>query len=406
MTDVRARPEVRFPRSSRSRRAADKDERLGSPRTAVRERAHREPRKADATTRVLTLLGTRPEIIRLSRVIPALDAVCDHVLVHSGQNVDHRLSGMFFEQLEVRQPDHFLDIHGGGFGAEIGQLFARCEALFRELRPSTVLILGDTNTGLAAFVAKRLGIRVAHMEAGNRCFDDRVPEEVNRRVIDHSSSVLMPYTHRSAENLVAEGIDRRRVYVTGNPIKEVLDHHAAAIEAADPFTAFDVEPGRYFLVTAHRAETVDDPTRLRSLLSALDEAVDRHGVPALASLHPRTADRMRSFGYSSDRVRFVPPMGLHDFVRLEKDAYCVLSDSGTVQEECCIFGVPTVTLRDVTERPETVECGSNILAGVQAERILPAIDVAVRGAGTWTPPAEYLATNVSDVVSKIVLGLA
>jgi len=357
-------------------------------------------------TKVLTLLGTRPEIIRLSRVIALLDESCEHVLVHSGQNFDDRLSGMFFRDLGLREPDRFMGVRGDGFGDQIGQILARCEEIFRAEAPDTVLVLGDTNTGLGAFVAKRVGIRVAHMEAGNRCFDDRVPEEVNRRVIDHSSTVLMPYTHRSAENLVREGIERRRIYVTGNPIKEVLDHYASQVAAADPFTALDVEPGKYFLVTAHRAETVDDQARLASLVEALNETVEKYHLPVVASLHPRTADRMQQFGVAAGKVRFVPPLGLFDFVRLEKEAFCVLSDSGTVQEECCIFGVPTVTMRDVTERPETVECGSNILAGVEADRILPAIDLAVRSAGKWTPPPEYLVDNVSDVVARIVLGIA
>jgi UDP-N-acetylglucosamine 2-epimerase (non-hydrolysing) len=216
----------------------------------------------------------------------------------------------------------------------------------------------------------------------------------------------MPYTYRSAENLVREGIERRRIYVTGNPIKEVLDFYAPQVDAADPFTEFGVEPGKYFLVTAHRAEMTDVPERLASLVAALNDAVEKYGMPAVASLHPRTADKMRAFGVAEGAVKFVPPMGLFDFVRLEKEAFCVLSDSGTVQEECCIFGVPTVTMRDVTERPETIECGSNLLAGVEAKRILPAIDLAVRSRGTWTPPAEYLAENVSDIVARIVLGIA
>jgi UDP-N-acetylglucosamine 2-epimerase (non-hydrolysing) len=357
-------------------------------------------------TKVITLLGTRPEIIRLSRVIPVLDDSCEHLLVHSGQNFDDRLSGLFFRDLGLRDPDQFLGVRREGFGDQIGQMFGKLEEIFRTERPDTVLVLGDTNTGLGAFVAKRMGIRVAHMEAGNRCFDDRVPEEVNRRVIDHCSTVLMPYTNRSAANLTREGIERQRIYVTGNPIKEVLDHYAQQIAAADPFTELGVQPGKYFLVTAHRAETVDDPTRLASLVKALNDTIEKYALPVVASLHPRTADRMREFGVEAGKIRFVPPLGLFDFVRLEKEAFCVLSDSGTVQEECCIFGVPTVTMRDVTERPETVECGSNVLAGVEAERILPAIDVAARAAGTWTPPAEYLADNVSDVVAKIVLGIA
>jgi UDP-N-acetylglucosamine 2-epimerase (non-hydrolysing) len=357
-------------------------------------------------TKVVTLLGTRPEIIRLSRVIPLLDQSCDHVLVHTGQNFEDRLSGMFFRDLGLREPDLFMGVRGTGFADQIGQMIGKLEEVFRAEKPDTVLILGDTNTGLGAFVAKRMGIRVAHMEAGNRCFDDRVPEEVNRRVIDHCSTVLLPYTHRSAGNLVREGIERQRIYVTGNPIKEVLDHYASQIDSADPFTDLGVEPGKYFLVTAHRAETVDDPARLASLVEALNDVIEKYGMPVVASLHPRTDDRMREFGVEPGNIRFVPPLGLFDFVRLEKDAFCVLSDSGTVQEECCIFGVPTVTMRDVTERPETVECGSNILAGVEAERILPAIDLAVRSAGSWRPPAEYLVDNVSDVVARIVLGIA
>ena len=356
--------------------------------------------------KVLTILGTRPEIIRLSRVIPALDDLCDHVLVHTGQNFDDRLNGLFFRDLGVRDPDIAMGVRADGFGEQIGQMLAKAEAIFRDEKPDTVLVLGDTNSGIAAFVAKRMGIRVAHMEAGNRCFDDRVPEEVNRRVIDHCSTVLMPYTHRSAANLVREGIERQRVFVTGNPIKEVLDHYAGRIAASDPFTDLNVAPREYFLVTAHRTETVDDPARLASLVSALNAATEKYGLPAIASLHPRTADKMQKFGVDPGAVRFIPPLGLFDFVRLEKEAFCVLSDSGTVQEECCIFGVPTVTMRDVTERPETVECGSNILAGVEPDRILSAIAVATRPGASWTPPPEYMVANVSETVAKIVLGIA
>jgi UDP-N-acetylglucosamine 2-epimerase (non-hydrolysing) len=355
--------------------------------------------------RVVTLLGTRPEIIRLSRVIEALDRACDHILVDSGQNFDDRLNAMFYRDLGVREPDERLNIRATSFGDQAGQLLARVQPLFDRARPDTVLVLGDTNTGLAAVVAKRMGLRVAHMEAGNRCYDDAVPEEVNRRVIDHCSSVLMPYTHRSAANLVREGIDRSRVYVTGNPIKEVLDHYDERITEAAPFAELGIEPGQFFLVTVHRAETTDDPERLRALVETLNAVGRRYEMPLIASLHPRTADRLTGFGIDPGLIRFVPPMGLFDFVKLEKTACCVLSDSGTVQEECCIFGVPSVTLRDVTERPETIECGSNILAGVHAERVLPAIELVLNERGGWTPPPEYMATNVSNVVTKIVLGL-
>lgn len=358
--------------------------------------------------KVITLLGTRPEIIRLSRVIPLLDELLgkDHILAHTGQNYDDRLNGLFFREMGLRDPDVYMGIKGASFADQIGQMLARCEELFSKERPDTVLILGDTNTGIAAFVAKRMGIRVCHMEAGNRCFDDTVPEEVNRRVIDHSSDVLMPYTYRSAENLVREGTARQRVFVTGNPIKEVLDYYADQVDSADPFSAYGVAPGKYILVTAHRAEMTDVPERLAALIDALGKVGDKYDMPVLTSLHPRTKNKIEEYGIKpSSRILFFPPMGLFEFVRLEKEAFCVLSDSGTVQEECCIFGVPTVTMRDVTERPETIECGSNFLAGVEADRILPAVDLVIRNRGNWTPPVEYLAEGVSDVVARIVLGM-
>jgi len=355
--------------------------------------------------KVLTILGTRPEIIRLSQIIKLLDKSCDHVLVHSGQNFDERLNGIFFEELALRKPDIHLDIQGKGFGAQIGDLLSKFEDLLNKEQPDCVLILGDTNTGLAAYVAKRMGIRVYHMEAGNRCYDDHVPEEVNRRVIDHCASVLLPYTYRSAENLVREGIDRQRIFVTGNPIKEVLDTFAPQIEASMALADHGLESGRYFLVSAHRAETVDVPVRLDALIETFNQVVDAYGMPLLVSLHPRTADKMRQRGLDAGKATFVPPLGFFDFVKLQKEAFCVLSDSGTVQEECCIFGVPTVTLRKVTERPETIECGSNILADVFPERVLPAIELITKADHSWTPPAEYMAENVSHTVARIILGI-
>jgi UDP-N-acetylglucosamine 2-epimerase (non-hydrolysing) len=354
--------------------------------------------------KVMTILGTRPEIIRLRCVIDALDASCEHVLVHTGQNFDHRLSQLFFDELGLREPDAHMGVRGDGFAEQVGQIVARAGALLEEHRPDALLVLGDTNSGLSAIVAKRMGIPVFHMEAGNRCYDDSVPEEVNRRVIDHSSSVLLPYTHRSAANLVREGVERHRIFVTGNPIKEVLDRYADRIASATALEDLGLTAGAFMLATVHRAETVDVEPRLRSLAASLERVVERYEMPVVCSLHPRTADRMRSFGVSADAVRFVEPLGLFDFVSLEKNAFCVLSDSGTVQEECCIFGVPTVTLRDVTERPETIECGSNILSGVEPDGVLACIDLAVRRRGGWQPPYEYLVDNVSETVARILVG--
>jgi len=355
--------------------------------------------------KVMTVLGTRPEIIRLSRLIPKLDAVCDHVLVHTGQNFDPSLSEVFFRDLGVRAPDRSLGVRADSFGEQAGQIFAGVEAVIREDRPDRLLILGDTNSGLSAVVAKRMGIPVFHMEAGNRCFDDRVPEEVNRRVIDHSSDVLLPYTERSRANLLREGIAPQRVIVTGNPIYEVLRHYERCIDASDVQARLGLAAGAYFLVTAHRAENVDVPDRLRQLADALARLREEHGVPIVVSMHPRTRSRLEAFGMTDlvADLRVMPPLGLFDFVRLERDAMCVLTDSGTVQEECCILRVPNVTTRDVTERPETVECGSNIIAGVSPDRIAAAVRAAVARDRNWTIPPEYLAPAVSDTVVNVLL---
>ena len=356
--------------------------------------------------KVMTLFGTRPEIIRLSQVIKHLDRFCEQVLIHTGQNYDPNLSDIFFHELGVRQPDIHLGITSASFAEQAGQIIAKAGEILAQVRPDRLLILGDTNSGLAAIVAARMGIPVYHMEAGNRCYDNRVPEEINRRVIDHCSDILMPYTYRSKENLVREGIERQRIFVIGNPIYEVLNAYTTQIEASDVLPRLDISERAYFLVTLHRAENVDDPARLERLLRGLALVADTYQEPVVVSLHPRTADKLARFGLDpqSERVRLLEPLGFFDFVKLEQQAHCVLSDSGTVQEECCIFKVPNVTLRDVTERPETIECGSNILTGADPEMILQAVRVALSSTCDWTPPAEYLEPCVASTVTKIILG--
>ena len=355
--------------------------------------------------KVLTLFGTRPEIIRLSAVIRTLDRFCAQTLVHTGQNYDPLLSDVFFQELGVRQPDVHLGIGAtGSFAAQAAAIIEKAGEALERARPDRVLILGDTTSGLAAIVAARLGIPVYHMEAGNRCYDDRVPEEINRRVIDHSSTVLMPYTERSKDNLVREGIERERIFVTGNPIHEVLTGYQPSIDASDVLARLGVASSNYLLATLHRAENVDEPARLGRMLDALAAAGQTHGCPVLVSVHPRTADRMKHHGINGAGLTLLRPFGFFDFVKLEKHARAVLSDSGTVQEECAIFGVPNVTLRDVTERPETIECGSNVLSGSRAEDIGLALTVALELGTTWTPPAAYLVPHVSRTVAKIVLG--
>lgn len=356
--------------------------------------------------KILTILGTRPEIIRLSRVIEKLDTLCEHVLVYTGQNYDPRLSEIFFEQLRVRAPNHFLGVRGATMGEQLGQILTGAEQVMRSEKPDRLLILGDTNSALSAIMAKRMGISVYHMEAGNRCFDDRVPEEVNRRLIDHSSDILLPYTERSRQNLLREGIAGDRIYVTGNPINEVISHFGKEIDGSAVLQDLGLQAKRYLLVTLHRAENVDLPQRLGDLLGALERLQRDYGVPVIISTHPRTQARLGTVegGMRNPALRFLPPFGFFDFIALERAAMCVLSDSGTVQEECAIFGVPNVTLRDVTERPETIECGSNILAGADPEQILRAVKTVLARPPDWVAPPEYLVPNVSDTVTRIVLG--
>lgn len=356
--------------------------------------------------KVVTILGTRPEIIRLSRVIEKLDGLCDHRLVHTGQNFDSTLSDIFFDQLGVRPPDYYMGVRGASFGEQIGQIISESEKILRNENPDLLLLLGDTNSALSAIVAKRLGIAVYHMEAGNRCYDDRVPEEVNRRIIDHSSDILMPYTERSRQNLLREGIAGERIYVTGNPINEVIQCYSPQIEKSIVLAELGVEARNYFLVTMHRAENVDVTERLSQLALSLELLQKQYDLPVIVSAHPRTRMRMKDFGLNVDneKIRFMQPFGFFDFITLEKNAKCVISDSGTVQEECAIFGIPNVTIRDVTERPETIECGSNILSGANSELILQCVKVVLSRNPSWTPPREYLAKNVSDIVTNIVLG--
>ena len=353
--------------------------------------------------KVMTVLGTRPEIIRLSQVIRLLDESVEHVLVHTGQNFDDRLDGIFFRDLEVRRPDCNLEVRGG-FGAQVGAILAGIEDLLLKHRPDRMLVLGDTNSGLSSVIARRLGVPVYHMEAGNRCYDDRVPEEVNRRIIDHCSTVLMPYTNRSRENLLREGIAGERIYTTGNPIKQVLDRFAPQIDASDVIGRLGLSRNQFFLVTMHRAENVDSPERLRSVLDALVSLHEKYKFPIVCSVHPRTASRMDQYGITRQKggLIFLEPLSFFDFVHLEQCAFCCISDSGTVQEEACIFGVPNVTIREVTERPETVECGSNLLAGTDVAMIVNSVEFATKGARSWTPPPEYLATSVAEATCRIV----
>jgi len=356
--------------------------------------------------KIMIILGTRPEIIRLSRVITKLDPICELKIIHTGQNYDPKLNDIFFKDLCLRNPDYYLGTRGT-MGEQIGQILAETEKVMLKEKPDKILILGDTNSALTAIIAKRMAIPVYHMEAGNRCYDDRVPEEVNRRIIDHSSDVLMPYTERSRTNLIREGITGERIFVTGNPIKEILDYYQSKIDSCKIIKQMDLQSKKYFLITLHRAENVDHPQRLIKFISAFNAISKEYKLPIVWSIHPRTKSKLskKSGKYKLNKnIIPVDPLGLFDFVKLEKNAKCVLTDSGTVQEECCIFKVPNVTLRDVTERPETVEVGSNILSGADPAMIEQCVRTVVDCPCIWNPPPEYLVENVSSTVTKIVLG--
>jgi UDP-N-acetylglucosamine 2-epimerase (non-hydrolysing) len=316
------------------------------------------------------------------------DAEIDHVLVHTGQNYDTRLSDIFFEELTLPRPDVYLGVRADRVGEQIGRIIAGAEDAMLEHRPEALLILGDTNSGLSAIAAARLNIPIFHMEAGNRCFDWSVPEEKNRHLIDHISDWLLPYTPRSREHLVDEGISRERIFVSGNPITDVVDHFRPRWEASPVLDELGLEPGESILVTAHRQETVDVPHRLGALCDGLNLLAEAFGRPIVWSVHPRTRAKLDSQGVTlHDLVRLEEPFGFFDFMALQATAWCVVTDSGTVQEESSLLGVPAVTCRDTTERPETIECGSNVLCGVDdPQRMLAAVDAMVRAPRGWVSP--------------------
>ena len=354
--------------------------------------------------KIMTILGTRPEIIRLSLIIKKLDEIDNHILVHTGQNFTETLNDIFFKDLNVRKPDYFLGIKGSSFGDQIGQIIFKTEKLLIQEKPDKLLVLGDTNSGLCTIPAKRLGIPVYHIEAGNRCYDDRVPEEINRRIIDHTSDILMPYTMRSKENLVREGIPRRNIFIIGNPINEVINNNIDDINSSKILNTLKVKSDKYFLITIHRSENVDLKNSLENFVDLFHMIVAKYKIPIVLSLHPRTKSKMDEYNltFNNSLIKHIEPVGFFDFIHLEKNALCVLSDSGTVQEECSIFGIPNITIRDVTERPETIECGSNIISGKDNNNIMKQIEIVTLLSKSWRTVTEYLEKEVSDKVIKIL----
>ncbi|HET9519152.1 MAG TPA: UDP-N-acetylglucosamine 2-epimerase (non-hydrolyzing) [Actinoplanes sp.] len=359
-------------------------------------------------TKVMTVVGTRPEIIRLSRVISRLDRTVDHVLVHTGQNWDPLLSDIFFAELDLRQPDRFLGVDTSSLGAVLGGVLAGVEQAIIDERPDALLVLGDTNSCIAALMARRMKVPVYHMEAGNRCFDQNVPEETNRRMVDHVSDFNLVYSEHARRNLLAEGLHPRRILHTGSPMREVLEHYRPKIDASTVLSRLDLRAGGYFLVSAHREENVDNPQRLEQLLACLRAVRDQWGLPVLVSTHPRTRKRLEERAddpASLDGIAFHEPFGLIDYVHLQMKARCTLSDSGTIAEESAILGFPAVTLRDSIERPEALDVGSIIMTGLDPANVIEATTAAIEQgeAGFNGGPLDYQVTDTSRRTVNFIL---
>jgi UDP-N-acetylglucosamine 2-epimerase (non-hydrolysing) len=360
--------------------------------------------------KIMTVLGTRPEIIRLSRVIALLDEHVDHVLVHTGQNAEFELNEVFFQDLCVRPPDHFLGVSRDSLGRILGEVLIKSEQVLKSEEPDAVLVLGDTNSAFAGILARRMHVPLYHMEAGNRSFDFNVPEEINRRIIDHISDFNLVYTEHARRNLLAEGIHPRRIYLTGSPMREVLEANRAGIAASDVLDRLGLRTREFFVVSMHRAENVDVQPHLAQLLDAMNAVSRQYGWPVIVSTHPRTRQRLESLGHPCDsRIRFLPPFGYHDYVRLQMESFCTLSDSGTISEEASILGFPAVTMRNAMERPEAMDSGHMALAGRDPGTILRTVQFVVksREADRQAPIAEeYQILNTSHRVVKLILGTA
>ncbi len=362
--------------------------------------------------KVVTFIGTRPEIIRLSRTMTLLDAHLTQVIVHTGQNYDYELNEIFFQELELRKPDYFLEVDTSSLGSSVGDIIRKSEKVLLKEKPDAVLVLGDTNSCLAAYMAKRLHIPVFHMEAGNRCFDFNVPEEINRRIIDHIADFNLVYTEHARRHLISEGLPHRRIYLTGSPMKEVLDYYLPKIKQSQALDLLALTPENYFLVSTHREENVDNPANLLKILSVLNTLAKHYGLPVIVSTHPRTRKRMESITdlEMNPLIRFLKPFGFPDYVHLQMNAKCTVSDSGTISEESSILNFPAISIRQSMERPESQDAGTIILTGFDPDAVMNSIQsllmefVVTRGYEKI--PDEYKIQNTSWRVLKLILGNA
>ncbi|KTD24339.1 UDP-N-acetylglucosamine 2-epimerase [Legionella lansingensis] len=360
--------------------------------------------------KVMTLVGTRPELIKMSRVIAELDNQVNHILVHSGQNYDYELNQVFFDELEIRKPDYFLNISRDTVAKSIADVITNADTLFEEVKPDALLLYGDTNTCLAIIAAKRRKIPVFHMEAGNRCFDQRVPEELNRKIVDHLSDINMVLTEHARRYLIAEGIRQETIFKTGSHMEEVLNYYMPKIHASKIVEQYQFEPEKFFVVSAHREENVDSPENLSDLVESLNALVEKYQYPVFFSTHPRTRKRIENYigkNATDPKIRFEKPLGLFDYIKLQLSAFCVLSDSGTIMEEASLLNLPAITIRNAHERPEGMDEGTLVMSGLRKERVLEAVEVVTsqhnRLYRTIPVVGDYQAGAVSKQVVRIVL---
>jgi UDP-N-acetylglucosamine 2-epimerase len=359
--------------------------------------------------KVMTILGTRPEIIRLVSVMDTLEKFTDHKLVHTGQNYDYELNQVFFDELGVREPDYFLNVDTSSLGKVLGEILIKTEEVILKEKPDAVLVLGDTNSAIAIMMAKRMKIPTYHMEAGNRSFDANVPEEINRKVVDHLADFNLVYTEHARRHLISEGLNHRFIYVTGSPMLEVLNSKKEQIESSQILEKLELEAKKYFIVSVHREENVDNPESLRKVVHCLNELHDKYGYPVVVSTHPRTKNRLDKLGLDagSRDIRFLKPFGFFDYNKLQKESFCAISDSGTIAEESAMLDFPAVTIRQSIERPEALDAGSIVLSGLDSDILISAVDLVTQEDSLFSRreiPVEYTVENTSLRVVKLILG--